>query len=147
MTTASTRSVEMVALNADVVGYSRLMADDFERTTSTIEEYRQLVDQKVAENSGTLVNFVGDNFMAVFADPRDAVATAIAITTEIETRNANLPQAQHVRFRMGIDQGEVAQSEDRFFGDALNIAARIQALARPGGMSVSGRVYKALDEP
>ncbi len=147
MTTVETRSVEMVALNADVVGYSRLMADDFERTTSTIEEYRQLVDQKVAENSGTLVNFVGDNFMAVFADPKDAVATAIAITTEIETRNANVPQAQQVRFRMGIDQGEVAQSEDRFFGDALNIAARIQALARPGGMSVSGRVYKALDEP
>ncbi|MFZ0626158.1 MAG: adenylate/guanylate cyclase domain-containing protein [Acidimicrobiia bacterium] len=147
MTAVETRSVEMVALNADVVGYSRLMADDFERTTSTIEEYRQLVDQKVEENSGTLVNFVGDNFMAVFADPKDAVAAAIAITTEIETRNANVPQAQQVRFRMGIDQGEVAQSEDRFFGDALNIAARIQALARPGGMSVSGRVYKALDEP
>jgi adenylate cyclase len=147
MTAVETRSVEMVALNADVVGYSRLMADDFERTTSTIEEYRQLVDQTVVENSGTLVNFVGDNFMSVFVDPKDAVATAIAITTEIETRNADVPEAQQVRFRMGIDQGEVAQSGDRFFGDALNIAARIQALARPGGMSVSGRVYKALDEP
>jgi len=85
--------------------------------------------------------------MAVFNDPKNAVQTAIAITAALEERNAELPELQRVRFRMGLDQGQVAVSEGGYFGDALNIAARIQALARPGGLSVSGRVYRALDEP
>jgi len=143
---SQTRS-EMVALNADVVGYSRLIADDLEAMTATMDEYRDLVERRVGENGGTLVNFVGDNFMAVFADARDAMRTAIAITTEIETRNATRTSSSRTRFRMGLDQGVVAVSGDEYFGDALNIAARIQALARPGGISVSGRVYRALDEP
>ena len=136
-----------VALNADVVGYSRLMADDFEATTARVEEYRHLVDEKVAGNGGTLVNFVGDNFMAVFNDPRAAVAAAIGIATEIESRNEGVPESRQVRFRMGMDQGEIAVTDDHYFGDALNIAARIQAVAQPGGLSVSHRVYQALDEP
>ena len=138
---------EMVALNADVVGYSRLIADDVEATTATMDEYRDLVDRMVGENGGTLVNFVGDNFMAVFADAMGAMRTAIAITTEIEARNATLASSRRTRFRMGIDQGAVTVSGGEYFGDALNIAARIQAIARPGGISVSGRVYQALDEP
>jgi adenylate cyclase len=138
---------EVVALNADVVGYSRLIADDLEATTATMDEYRELVESRVSENSGTLVNFVGDNFMAVFANTMDAMRTAIAITTEIETRNATLDSSRRTRFRMGLDQGMVAVSSGEYFGDALNIAARIQAIARPGGISVSGRVYQALDEP
>lgn len=147
MTTVKTRSAELVALNADIVGYSRLLADDFEATTDTMEEYQSLVKESVEDNAGTLVNFVGDNFMAIFDDPKDAVRASISITTTIESRNADVPESGQVRFRMGIDQGEVAQSGDRYFGDALNIAARIQALARPGGLSVSGKVYRALDEP
>lgn len=138
---------ETVALNADVVGYSRLIADDVEATTATMDEYRDLVDRMVGENGGTLVNFVGDNFMAVFADAMGAMRTAIAITTEIEARNASLANSRRTRFRMGIDQGAVTVSGGEYFGDALNIAARIQAIARPGGISVSGRVYQALDEP
>lgn len=137
----------MVALNADVVGYSRLIADDVEATTATMDEYRDLVDRMVGENGGTLVNFVGDNFMAVFADAMGAMRTAIAITTEIEARNATVASSRRTRFRMGIDQGAVTVSGGEYFGDSLNIAARIQAIARPGGISVSGRVYQALDEP
>jgi len=137
----------VVALNADVVGYSRLVADDLEATTATMDEYRDLAESRVNENGGTLVNFVGDNFMAVFADTMDAIRTAIAITTEIETRNATLDSSRRTRFRMGLDQGVVAVSGGDYFGDALNIAARIQAIAQPGGISVSGRVYQALDEP
>ena len=85
--------------------------------------------------------------MAVFANTMDAMRTAIAITTEIETRNATLDSSRRTRFRMGLDQGMVAVSSGEYFGDALNIAARIQAIAQPGGISVSGRVYQALDEP
>jgi adenylate cyclase len=138
---------EMVALNADVVGYSRLVADDLEATTATMEEYRDLVAREIGESGGTLVNFVGDNFMAVFANAADAMRTAIAVTTEIETRNAARAGSRKARFRMGMDQGVITVSGDEYFGDALNIAARIQAIARPGGISVSGRVYQALDEP
>ncbi len=137
----------MVALNADVVGYSRLIADDLEATTATMDEYRDLVERDVRKNDGTLVNFVGDNFMAVFANAMDAMRAAIATTTEIEARNATRPSSRRTSFRMGLDQGVVAVSGNEYFGDALNIAARVQAIARPGGISVSGRVYQALDEP
>jgi len=143
----SQKQSEMVALNADVVGYSRLIADDLEATTATMDEYRVLVERRVHENDGTLVNFVGDNFMAVFNDAMDAMRTAIAITTEIEMRNTTRASTSRTRFRMGMDQGVVAVSSEEYFGDALNIAARIQAIALPGGISVSGRVYQALDEP
>jgi adenylate cyclase len=141
-----TRS-ELVVLNADVVGYSRLIADDLEATTATMDEYRDLVEARVSENDGTLVNFVGDSFMAVFDDAMGAMRTAIAITTEIETGQTTRASSRRVRFRMGMDLGEVTVSGDEYFGDALNIAARIQAIAQPGGISVSGRVYRALDEP
>lgn len=137
----------MVALNADVVGYSRLLADDFEVTTSAMEQLERLVREKVADSRGTVVNFVGDNFMAVFDDAIHAIEAAIEITADIETRNEDTSDSKRIRFRMGLDQGEVAISGDQWFGDALNIAARIQAIAPPGGISVSGRVYRALDEP
>ena len=136
-----------MVLNADVVGYSMLMSDDFESTTATMVRYRQLVDSKIAESGGTLIDFVGDNFMAAFEDARDAVQTAIAIASEIEIANADTTEPHKVRFRMGIDLGDVAVSGGRYFGDPMNIASRIQAIARPGGLCVSGRVYRALDEP
>ena len=137
----------LVAVNADIVGFSRLMADDAAGTEETVEDYRSLVEAQVEAASGTLVNFVGDNFMAVFDDATDAIGAAIAISAEVEARNAELPRHRWVRFRMGIDQGEVTSTADRYFGDALNIAARIQEKAPPGGVSVSGRVFEALDEP
>ncbi|MEX0863872.1 MAG: adenylate/guanylate cyclase domain-containing protein [Acidimicrobiia bacterium] len=137
----------LVAVNADVVGFSRLMADDPVATAETMESYRQLVEEMVAASSGILVNFVGDNFMAVFDDAKDAMQASIAISSEIEHRNADLPNHRWARFRMGIDQGDVTESGGQYFGDALNIAARIQAEAPSGGISVSGRVYRALDEP
>ena len=144
---STTKSLAMVALNADIVGYSRLLADDFEATTSAVEETRHLVDEKIGQFGGKLVNFVGDNFMAVFADAKEAVAVAIAIATQLESANADLPESRHLRFRMGLDQGEVAISQGDYFGDALNVAARIQEIAPAGGISVSARVYRALDEP
>jgi class 3 adenylate cyclase/tetratricopeptide (TPR) repeat protein len=147
MEAGNEKLTELVALNADIVGYSRLMADDFEGTRATVESCRRLVEQEVSAAGGTVSNFVGDNFMAVFGDARNAVQTAIAITEEMEDRNTDVPEPHRVRFRMGLDQGGVAFGGGGYFGDALNIAARIQSLARPGGVSVSGRVYRALDEP
>ena len=149
MTSTMERSAtrEMVALNADVVGYSRLLADDFERTRATMDGYAQLVEDAVADASGTLVNFVGDSFMAVFDDAADAMRAAIAITREIETGNSDVEPSRQVRFRMGLDQGGMDVTGDQWYGDSLNIASRIQAIAQPGGISVSRAVYTALDEP
>jgi adenylate cyclase len=136
-----------VALNADIVGFSRLMADDFPSTTTAVAELRDLISQEVAASHGTLVNFVGDNFMALFDEARQAVHAAISITAAVEARNAGVPSGRKVRFRMGLDIGRATSAKGDVHGDALNIAARIQALAPAGGISISGRVYRALDEP
>jgi adenylate cyclase len=140
-------SGEFVALNADVVGYSALVADDVETTTAAMSQYHELVASRVEQNGGTLANFVGDSFMAIFTDAMDGLKAAIAICKEVEGRNASVPTTGQVRFRMGMDMGPVAFAAGNHHGDALNIAARIQAIARPGGLAVSGRVYQALDEP
>jgi adenylate cyclase len=138
---------EKVALNADIVGYSRLMADDSAATTAAVTELRRLVADEVAAQEGTLLNFVGDNFMALFDEAQQAVHAAIAITALVEAGNSAVSPERTIRFRMGIDGGPVTFAGGDVHGDALNIAARIQALARPGGIDVSGRVYRALDEP
>jgi adenylate cyclase len=138
----------VVALNADVVGYSRLMADDLEATTKAMEQHRRLVEGQVsAVTGGNLVNFVGDNFMAIFDDAPTALRAAIAIATEVETRNSEISESRQVRFRMGLDLGDVMATDGQYFGDVLNIASRIQAVAPAGGICVSGAVYHAMDEP
>ena len=141
------RSGELVALNADVVGYSALVADDLAATTAAMTEYHQIVETQVAENGGVLDNFVGDSFMAIFDDAMAGLRTAIAVAAEAEKRNTSLASSQQIRFRMGMDQGAVSFADGNHHGDALNIAARIQAIAPAGGLAVSGRVYQALDEP
>jgi adenylate cyclase len=139
--------MEKVALNADIVGYSRAMADDPGRTVSIVDDYHRLVGQVVVENHGVLTSFVGDNFMALFDDPMDALRSAIAVTTAIEQQNETTPPERELKFRMGLDQGPVEERGDDFLGEALNVAARIQAVAPEGGLSVSDRIYKAIDEP
>lgn len=138
---------ERVALNADVVGFSRLMADDFEATAQAMDEYHTLVEEHVLANEGVMVTFAGDNFMAVFNEATEAMKTAIDVTSRIELRNSSLSESRWVRFRMGLDLGDVTLSGDQWFGETLNVAARIQALAPSGGICVSARVYQALDEP
>ena len=141
------RQRKIVALNADVVGYSRLVSDDLESTTAAMLRIRQLVDSKITEGGGTLVDFIGDNFMAAFEDAVDAVKSAIAIAAEIEIANIDIPGPRQIRFRMGIDLGDVTVTGGRYLGDPLNIASRIQSISRSGGLCVSGSVYRALDEP
>lgn len=147
MTTTQERTRTGVALNADVVGYSRLMADDFAATNAAMDALRHLVIDEVAVGGGVLANFVGDNFMALFEDAEHAVRTAIRISRAIEEHNEEVPPSRRIVFRMGLDRGDVTVADGDYRGDALNIAARIQSMAPAGGVSVSGRVYRALDEP
>lgn len=137
----------VTALNADVVGYSRLLADDFEATSLAMSEARGIVERGIDTSDGVLVNFVGDNFMAVFSESTSAISSAIQISKELEEANAGRPSVLQLRFRMGMDRGDVSVSDGHYEGEALNIAARIQALALPGGLSVSGSVFQDLDEP
>ena len=141
------QSGELVALNADVVGYSALVADDIDATTEAMAHYHEVVASYVERNGGTLANFVGDAFMAIFPDAMAGLKAAIAICKEVEGSTASVPTTAQVRFRMGMDMGRVAVVAGNHHGDPLNIAARIQAIARPGGLAVSGQVYRALDEP
>ena len=141
------RTRVVCALNADVVGYSRLLADDLASTSVAMAHARHEVEASVERNRGTLVNFVGDNFMAVFDRATDAMQAAIAISSALEDANADRSSGRWLRFRMGMDRGEVIVSDGHYEGDALNVAARIQAIALPGGLSVSGAVYSDLDEP
>jgi class 3 adenylate cyclase/tetratricopeptide (TPR) repeat protein len=138
----------LVALNADVVSYSRLLADDPDHTASALSDARTIVDNEISAAGGTLVNFVGDNFMAVFDECESAIETAIAVSSALAAKNILVPEFRRLRFRMGVDRGPVLIDADgSYLGDALNIAARIQSIAQPGGLSVSGDVYRALDEP
>jgi adenylate cyclase len=132
------------ALNADVVDYTRHLSDDPEGTIATIEMYRETVAELVVENGGWLVDFTADSFMALFDDAHTAITAAIGICLRVKEQPGPLP----LRFRMGLDTGEVVVTpEGRAFGDALNIASRIQTITDIGGINVSERVYRALDEP
>ena len=135
------------ALNADVVGYSRLMADDLAATSEAMDVARAVVTRSIDDVGGRLINFVGDNFMALFSDSVAAVQAAIQIASDLENRNEEVETQRQLRFRMGMDRGMVSDVGGRFEGEALNVAARIQALALAGGLSVSGAVYRDLDEP
>lgn len=138
---------DVAALNGDVVDYSRLLADDFEATSEAMTAVRAIVESGISARDGQLVNFVGDNFMAVFDSSKDGAQAAIEISRAVEEANADLPQTKWLRFRLGMDRGQVNESDGHFEGDALNIAARIQSLAQSGGLSVSHQIYLDLDEP
>jgi len=136
------------ALNADVVSYTRLLADAPESTAAAMKHFRSLVEQAIGKAGGTLVNFVGDNFMSTFDSAPDALSAALAVSREVAEYNAEKLEFERVRFRMGIDAGEMmVNDQGQHLGDVLNVAARIQSVAKPGGLSVSSTVYTALDEP
>jgi TolB-like protein/class 3 adenylate cyclase len=128
-------------LVADVVGYSRLMAEDQDATVRTVTAYREEVELLVRQHQGRLVDFTGDEFLAEFSTALESVRCAVEIQKVLEARNSELPPERRMQFRMGIHLGDVAVHAERLFGDGVNIAARLQALADPGGVCVSGNVY------
>lgn len=137
-----------VVLNADIAGYSRCMADDEVATVATVRKYQEIVARAVDAAGGTLVNFVGDSFVAVFDHARPAMQAAIAICSDVRDCNRHVPRTRRMWFRLGLDIGDIVVAEDgRYFGEALNIAARIQAIADVGGINVTEAVFRALDEP
>jgi adenylate cyclase len=130
-----------VILAADVAGYSRLMAADEEGTLATLNARRQVIDEMIARHHGRIFTTAGDSVMAEFASAVEAVRCAAAIQQEIERRNADLPEPRRMLFRVGVNLGDVMVGGDNLFGDGVNVAARLEGVAEPGGICVSGAVY------
>ena len=124
-------------LNADVVGYSRLMAEDEEATVRLVTVYREQIELLVGQHRGRLADFTGDNFLAEFPTARDGVRCATEIQEVLKARNEHLPDDRKMQFRMGLHVGEVRVEGPRLFGTGVNVAARLQGLAEPGGLYIS----------
>ena len=129
-----------VIFAADVAEYSRLMGLDELGTLRTLQAYRVILDQLIAAHHGRIFNTAGDSVMADFASPVDAVECAVAVQEAIDKENVNRPEGEQMRFRIGVHLGDVIVEGGNLFGDGVNIAARLQALAEPGGICLSGAV-------
>lgn len=132
--------------SADAEGYSRLMADDERATFDTLKIRRSVMEDLVARHGGRLVNSAGDSILVEFASVVNAVECAIAIQRDMAERNAGLPAERRMWFRIGINLGDVMVSNGDLFGDGVNVAARLQALADPGGILVSGQVHDLVQD-
>jgi adenylate cyclase len=125
-------------LAADVVGYSRLMGVDEEGTLAALKTVRRAVaDPKIKEHRGRIVQTAGDGLLVEFASVVDAVRCAVEVHREMAMRNAGVATEQRIEFRIGINLGDIIVDEKDIFGDGVNVAARLQALAEPGGICVS----------
>lgn len=132
-------------LSADVVGYSRLMAEDDIATVRMLTEHRGLVKILVEGYRGRVVDSPGDNVLAEFPSVVDAVECAVVIQKELKSQNDRLPESRRMQFRIGINLGDVIVDGDRIYGDGVNIAARLESLAEPGGICVSGSAYDQIE--
>jgi len=128
-------------LSADVAGYSRLMGDNEAATVSTLEAYKEAISLIIKQHRGRVVDSPGDNLLSEFASVVDAVQCAMEFQQVIKAKNADLPENRKMEFRIGINLGDVIEEGDRIYGDGVNIAARIEGLADPGGICISGSVY------
>src|SRR5260221_10985952 len=134
---ASTRRLAAI-LAADVAGYSRLMGADEEGTHERLKAHlAQLVDPKIKEHRGRTVKNTGDGLLAEFASVVDAVRCAVDVQRGMVERNAAIPVDERIEFRVGINLGDVIVEGEDIFGDGVNIAARLEALAEPGGICIS----------
>jgi adenylate cyclase len=130
-----------VILAADVAGYARLMAADEEGTLAALNARRRVIDELIARHHGRIFTTAGDSVMAEFASAVEAVRCAAAIQQEVERRNADLPEPGRMLFRVGVNLGDVMIAGDNLFGDGVNVAARLEGTAEPGGICISGAVY------
>jgi adenylate cyclase len=129
-------------LCADVHGYSRLMGQDEEATLRTLSDYRKIIDGLIASHRGRFVNSAGDSILAEFTSVVEAVTCAVEIQTALKAENQDLPLARQMEFRIGVNSGDVIVEGDQIYGDGVNVAARLESLADPGGICISGTVYE-----
>ncbi len=131
-------------LSADVVGYSRLMEEDEAATVKSLTAYRETISSLIQQHRGRVVDSPGDNLLAEFASVVDAVQCAVETQELLKAKNAELPEGRRMQFRFGINLGDVIEEGARIYGDGVNIAARIEAMADPGGICISMSVYNQI---
>src|SRR5713101_4227339 len=121
-------------LCADVYGYSRLMGDNEEATLTTLTSHRKKIDSFIEQHHGRFVNSAGDSVLAEFASVVEAVNCAVEIQAALKAENANLPPGRRMEFRIGVNLGDVMVEGEQIYGDGVNVAARLESLAEPGGI-------------
>jgi adenylate cyclase len=131
-------------LCADVYGYSRLMGGDEEATLLTLTAHRKIIDSLIERHHGRVVNSAGDSVLAEFASVVEAVNCAVDIQSVLSAENAKLPPERRMEFRIGVNLGDVMVEGDQIYGDGINVAARLESLAHPGGICVSGKVHEEI---
>ena len=128
---------------ADMVGYSRLMEADEEGTIARQKDHRkELIDPKIAEYHGRIVKLMGDGMLVEFASVVDAVRCAVEVQQAMVVREADVPEERRIRYRVGVNLGDIVIDGDDILGDGVNVAARLEGLAEPGGVCVSGTVHE-----
>src|SRR6266478_10219767 len=128
-------------LAADVVGYSRLMGTDEAGTLDALTKVRgEFIDSKIAEHQGRTVKVSGDGLLLEFPSVVNAVRCAAEIQRGMRDRNTNVPQERRIEFRIGVNVGDVIVQGEDIFGDGVNVAARLERIAAPGGITISGPV-------
>ena len=132
-------------LSADVKDYSRLMAEDEMWTIHTLNACRDLIASCVQSHLGRIVDSPGDNILADFGSVLNAVQCAVEVQRKLEAKNADLSDLRKMQFRIGINLGDVVLEKGKIYGDGVNIAARVERLAEPGGICISGTVYDQVE--
>jgi class 3 adenylate cyclase len=127
---------------ADVAGYSRLMGLDEVGTARTLREHRKVTDALVAKHGGRLVKSTGDGVLLEFPSVVDAVECAVAVQDVIAQRNEGIPQDRRMLFRIGVNLGDILIEGDDILGDGVNVAARLEGIAEPGGICISSSAYE-----
>ena len=130
-------------LAADVAGYSRLMGDDERATIATLREYREVFRERIEANGGRVVDMAGDSVLAVFDSASGAVAAATETQDQLAELNEALPDKRRMVFRIGVNLGDIEEAGDgTVYGDGVNVAARLEGLAEPGGVMISEFAYQ-----
>src|SRR5262249_51647352 len=132
-------------LAADVQGYSRLMGADEEGTLRVLTAYREGTDALIQQHRGRIVGTAGDSILAEFASAVDAVQCAVEIQRALTAKNTELPAERRMELRIGINVGDVIVEGLQIYGDGVNIAARLEALAEGGGICIAGTVYDQIE--
>ena len=128
-------------LAADIAGYSALMGADEARTVRDLKGHQAVVLPMITEHGGRVVDTAGDGILAEFGSVVNAVECAVAIQKTMADRNVAIEPARRMQFRIGINQGDVVSDDARVYGDGINVAARLESIAEPGGICLSGKVH------
>jgi len=139
-TDRNTRKLRAI-LSADVKGYSLLMAADESHTIQTLKAYRQIMDELIQKHSGRVVDNPGDNLLAEFSSAVNAVNCAVEIQNRLKKENSKFVEGKQLQFRIGVNIGDVVHDDGRIYGSGINVAARIEGIADPGGICISRNTY------